>query len=145
MGGTGDVTLNGPIWNSSTLTKVGDNAVTLAGGDDNPGMAAIVHAGTLVLAKESSEYAHAIGGGGLTIDGGTVQVAGSGGQQIYYWGETTLDGGTLALQSGDAMASNVLALNGGTLDFGNLSSAGLGGLNGTQNLTLANSLGQGVA
>ena len=77
--GTIGVSGNSPV----ALVKVGDGTLALAGSGDNAGLGAMVNSGTLVLAKNSSSTVHAIGGP-LTINsGGTVQLGGAGGDQIY--------------------------------------------------------------
>ena len=78
----------------STLVKTGTGTLTLSGSDDNSGFGAVVHEGTLVLAKSSGDDpdVHAIGGGGITMDGGTVRLAGTGDSQIYYWGVVSVSG-----------------------------------------------------
>ncbi len=56
----------------------------------------VVNAGTLILAKASSSGpdVHAIGGSGMTIAGGTVQLSGTGGDQIYNFANVTVTSGT---------------------------------------------------
>ena len=93
VGGTGNVTLTGNVQN--TLTKVGSNTLTLAGTVDNVGLGVIANAGTVVLGKTSNANVHAIGGGALTIAGANVQLAGTGGDQIYDPASVTLTSGTL--------------------------------------------------
>ena len=65
-----------------TLVKEGAGTQTLSGATDNNSARAVVNAGTLILAKTNSATAHALGAG-LTIAGGTVQLGGTGGDQIY--------------------------------------------------------------
>ncbi len=90
-------TVNAP--NTGSLQKSGGGTLTLGGSGDNLNLSATVSGGTIVLNKASSSSVHAIGAG-LTINNlGTVQLSGSGGDQIY-----------------DNMS--VVALNsGGTLDL----------------------------
>ena len=107
VGGSGNITLTGNV--QGTLIKVGTNALTLSGSLDNDGLGMIVNAGIIILAKTSSSVVHAIGGGGLTINGGTVQLAGSGGDQIYNGCPIILNGGNL-VTTGTSEAVSTLAL-----------------------------------
>jgi fibronectin-binding autotransporter adhesin len=99
VGGTGDITLNGSVFDSgslSTLTKVGNNTLTLSGTTDNTNLTVAVSSGTVVLAKTSSSApndVHAIGGNGLTVNGGTAQLGGTGGDQIYDFSPVTVTSG----------------------------------------------------
>jgi autotransporter-associated beta strand protein len=77
-----------------TLYKTGDGTLTIGGSVDNNALNATVNTGTLVLAKSSSAAVHAIGGPLLINSGGTVQLAGSGGDQIYT-AVTVTNNGTL--------------------------------------------------
>ena len=98
VGGTGNLTLSGPIGaNGSTadVTKVSTNTLTIGGTLDNFSMGLTVNAGTVVLAKTSNATVHAIGGDGLVIEGGAVQLAGTGGDQIYDGAFVELVGGSL--------------------------------------------------
>jgi autotransporter-associated beta strand protein len=73
------------------------------------------------------------GPGGLTkIGGGTLTLA----MSNTFTGTTTISGGTLALGNSQALAYSTLYYNnsGGTLSFGSLAAATLGGLAGSQNL-----------
>jgi autotransporter-associated beta strand protein len=75
------LTVGGPIGGTCTLTKAGGGTLSLSGASDNTGLLANVTAGTLLLAKASSANVHAVGGS-LSINGGTVRLGGSGGDQI---------------------------------------------------------------
>jgi fibronectin-binding autotransporter adhesin len=101
VGGPGDITLNGSINKNTTLTKIGSGTLTLSGTTDNSGLGAVVNVGTLVLAKASSHSpdVHAVGGNGpifgVIVNGGTLQLAGTGGDQIFDGGGVTVASGTL--------------------------------------------------
>ncbi len=83
LGGSGNFNLSGGA--SGTLTMNGIGTLTLSGSSDNSGLGVIVNNGTVILAKSSSGSAgvHAVGGTGLMINGGIVQLGGTGGDQIY--------------------------------------------------------------
>ena len=99
-GGTGTI----------ALAKNGNNTLTLGGSGDNTGLALTVNSGTVVLAKSSSASVHAVGSGGLVIEGsGVVQLSGTGGDQIS-------DSATVTIQN-----AGVLTLAGHNETIGGLS------------------------
>ena len=104
--------INCKLTGSMTMTDTG--MLTLGGSVDNSGLGATVDAGTLLLAKSSTGSVHAIGGGGLTISGGTVQLGNNSGDQIYDWAPVTVSGGTLDMD-GQSETVGSLTLSGGTL------------------------------
>ena len=77
-----------------------------------------------------------LGGGTLTLSGANS-----------YDGDTQISGGVLLLANQLALGSSTLDYNnyGGTLSFGNQTSARLGGLKGSQDLSLTNASSVGVA
>ncbi len=92
IGGNGQITLSGSVSNTIApnvfqLTKIGSNTLILSGTTDNFNLEVVVNSGTVILAKTSSGSpnpdVHAIGQPGLTINGGIVQLGGTGGDQIY--------------------------------------------------------------
>lgn len=90
---SGDYSFAGAIKNAS-LTKRGSSSATLGGaGDstDNPGLSLTVEAGTVILAKDSSVTAHAASSVSIK-SGATVQLAGTGGDQILDSGQVLIDG-----------------------------------------------------
>jgi len=103
---------------------LGDNVTT---GADNSFLGAIVNGGTLVLNKASSGGDHALSG--LRINsGGTVQIAGSGGQQIYQGGDVDIEaGGKLDLNGHSELMNNLSSFdsNGGIVDNTSVSAATL--------------------
>jgi fibronectin-binding autotransporter adhesin len=120
VGGTGNTTLSGSVNTANTvLTKIDSGTLTLSGTTDNNSLPVTVNGGTVVLAKTSSgspNEVHAIGQDALTISGGTAQLGGTGGDQIY-------DLGTVIVTSGafDTNARNE------TFSTLNLQGTGIGG------------------
>ena len=84
VSGSDAVNINGAIAGGTgtiALAKNGNNTLTLGGSGDNTGLAVTVSSGTVLLAKSSSASVHAFGGV-LLISAGTVQLSGTGGDQI---------------------------------------------------------------
>ena len=106
------LTLSGSVYQvgNGTLTSVGPGTLLLAGADDNFSLRVIAASGTNVLAKTSDGSHHAIGGPGLTLSGGTVRLAGTGGDQIYDPDVVTVNSGALDLnklsESFDSLAGS---------------------------------------
>ena len=128
IGGSGNITLgdlgNG---NGNGLVKTGSNTVTLAGAGDNSFLyVSSVTSGTLILAKASSSSVHA-SGSGVVVNGGTVELGGSGGDQIFDSTFLTVNSGvfdtkglsetvaTLSLGSADGLSAGTLT-GGGSLN-----------------------------
>jgi autotransporter-associated beta strand protein len=84
-----------------------------------------------------------IGGGTGLIKSGSANVL-LGGSNTFS-GPTTIISGTLSIGNTDALLNSSVNYNGGTLGFGTLTSATLGGLEGSQALSLNNGSGAGVA
>ncbi len=85
VSGNDAVNINGAIGGGTgtiALAKNGNDTLALGGSGDNTGLAVTVNSGIVILAKSSSASVHAIGSGGLTINGGAVQLSGTGGDQI---------------------------------------------------------------
>lgn len=93
---------------SITLEMAGTGEQILSGNQDNGGAGATVTSGTLTFAKTSSMAVHAVGAA-LTINGGTLKLGGTGGDQIYRDVAVTLDGGTFDL---NGRSEGFAALNG---------------------------------
>jgi fibronectin-binding autotransporter adhesin len=135
-----NLTLTGAVIGNSggALTASGTGTLTLAGNTDNAGLSVDVTGGTLALAKSSSGSVHAVGGtGGVAIDGGTLQLAGTGGDQIYDSAAVTINSGTFDLNgrtetisvlngSASGTVTNTAA-TGATLTVGTDGFTGLGG------------------
>ena len=95
------------------LTKNGTGTLTLGGSGDNVNLGATVNAGTLVLGKASTSGIHALGGT-TTVAGGTLQLGGSGGDQIYTAAGVVVNSGTFDL-NGKTEGFNALSGSGGTI------------------------------
>jgi autotransporter-associated beta strand protein len=95
VGGTGDITLNGSVFSNNVyaLTKTGNDTLTLSGATDDSGLNVTVNSGTVVLAKTSSFSPSVVAVGVLTVNGGTAQLAGTGGNQIYDFSPVTVTSG----------------------------------------------------
>ena len=96
------ITINQPLIGDAAnrlLTKNGVGTLTLGGSGDNISIGATVNTGSLVLAKTSSGGVHALGGATTVNNGGTLQLAGSGDDQIW-------TGVTVALKSGGTFDMN---------------------------------------
>jgi autotransporter-associated beta strand protein len=89
---TGSATQSGTVSGQSTITKIGPGSLTLAGTADNFQVSAAVSEGTLVLGKTSSSSVHAVGVAVSVSSGATLQLAGTGGDQLFDWVGMTLDG-----------------------------------------------------
>ena len=97
VGGTGSITFGGPFGITglnSEVTKTSSGTLTLAGATDNVGMGLNIDSGTVILAKASSSSVHAVGADGIDINGGTLQLGGTGGDQIYDGGSLDISGGS---------------------------------------------------
>ena len=95
VGGSGNITLSGSVNSGASLIKNGNNTLTLSGVTDNVSLPVLLNSGVVVLAKTSSGSpdVHAIGGLGLTVSGGTAQLGGTGGDQIYNFANVTVTSG----------------------------------------------------
>ena len=144
VGGTGlsfefSGRLTGPGTSGNpTVHKLGSGTLILDGTADNVFAGAIVDAGSLVLGKTSSSSVHALGatGDALVVNaGGTVQLSGSGDDQIADVRDVLLNGGTLDL-NGRNEAINLLHGSGGSV----INSGGLT----TNTLTVGSGNGSGT-
>ena len=128
---TGDYTFTGSIngaANQTVLIKDGTSAVTLAGTTDNPGLAATVNAGTLLLGKTSSASVHAVASV-IVGTNGTVRLTGTGGDQIA-------DNGLLAV-------SGIFDLNGRSEAVNGLTGASTGSITNGGNTPVTLTVGAG--
>jgi autotransporter-associated beta strand protein len=104
------------------LTKFGGGTLTLSGSTDNGSLRAQVSAGTMILGKTSSSGVHSVGSGGgtdyaLIIAGGTAQLGGSGGDQIYDNSAVNMTAGSLNM-NGLSETFDGLAGTGGRITNG---------------------------
>jgi autotransporter-associated beta strand protein len=109
-GGSGE--FSGTLGASSnggwTLIKVGSGIQTLSGTTDNDSGRASVEGGILVLAKQSSASAHALGTT-AAVNGGILRLGGTGGDQIYDNVNVTVNSGTFDL---NGLSETVKAVSG---------------------------------
>ncbi len=144
--GTGTLTL------SAVSTFTGDTQVSAGTLQLGDGMAQngsvggnIIDNSALVFANPASQtFAGTISGSGSLTKtaAGTLTLSAAN----SFIGETQINAGTLALANPGALGGSTLDYDnlGGTLSFGSLTAATLGGLEGGQDLALANDSGQGV-
>ena len=99
VAGPGNFVVNGAVNASSKLVKNGTGTLTLGAATDNIGLTLVANAGTVILDKASVATpglfteVHAVGAG-LTVAGALVQVAGTGGDQIYQSATVDVQTGT---------------------------------------------------
>jgi autotransporter-associated beta strand protein len=93
------------------LIYSGSSTLTLSGSTDNVALGLTVNSGTVVLAKTSGPAVHAVGGAGITVAGGMLQLAGSGGDQIYDAANVFVTSGTLDA-NGASESFNALTVQG---------------------------------
>jgi fibronectin-binding autotransporter adhesin len=101
------------------IVKTGSGTLSIAGTTDDGSMGVLVNAGTVILNKTATTIAHAIGGGGLTINSGAlgmIGTAGSGTEQFYNaaGGLTINHGGTFDLNGSPLVAVDTLTLGDAT-------------------------------
>jgi autotransporter-associated beta strand protein len=119
VNGSGDISLtrvsrtNGTT-GTVTITKDGAGTLTLDGTVDNSAVAMTLNAGVVVLAKTSSSTVHALGAGS-TVSGGTLRLAGTGGDQILDTAAVTVNGTGVFDLNGRNEVIDGLTLSGGGL------------------------------
>ena len=119
VGGTGDIALNTVTgYSGLRVVKTGNDTLTLNGTADNAWLAVTVNSGLVVLNQSSGISVHALGGSNASIvNSGTLQLAGTGGNQIW--------------------DSTPVALNGGVFDLNGRSET-IGALSGSAGAVIAN-------
>jgi len=150
-GVTGAVDVNGhTIWTRNQWKSIGsgqilfENSSTTAatlllgnnsGEADNSSLGAMVAAGTtLQLNRASSSSVHNIGGNGLTVRGGIVQLSGGGGDQIYDGAPVTVNVGTFDMKGTNETIGSLAGLAGTVTNSGTVAST----------LTIGGTLGTGA-
>ncbi len=122
-----------------TLTEGSSASATFSGDISESGMAF-----NLATGSHATIDGNLSGTGNLTKSGlGTLTLSGDN----AFTGTTTINAGTLTLGSTNALAGSTLVYSttGGTLNFGTLTTATLGGLSGVKNLALTNASSQAVS
>lgn len=96
---TGDLLLSGAVSTSGgRIVKSGPGTLTLSGTTDNPFGAVTVNQGVLILDKVSTGSVHALGGDSTVNTNGTLRIAGTGQDQVYFNASIIMNGGTLQMQ-----------------------------------------------
>jgi len=156
--GTGPVTVNNSILQLNFVGTFGFSGLTLGNGTLQyvPTVTTDLSTHTITFGTGGATidtdvnnvtYANAIGNngvGGLTkIGSGNLTLSGAN----TYTGDTLIGNGFLVLNNSAALQNTTLNYNnsGGSLSFGTLTSATLGGLKGSQDLVLANATSAAVA
>ena len=131
-----------------SLYKVGSGTLTLNGTGANvqnygAQFITTLQAGTLILAKNSAVALP----GNVTVNGGTLQLAGTGGNQIADTAGVTLSGGVFDLgtlsETVGAVSINVAAGSGNTIQNGNLTGSSYAASNSGNAIVAANLLDSG--
>lgn len=93
--GTGPILLAGGVANNAgvTLNKSGSSSLDLMGSVDNFALALNVNSGVVHLTKTDSNLGYHAVGGSLSIAGGSVQLGGTGGDQIYDFSPVSVTSG----------------------------------------------------
>lgn len=143
--GTGTLTLTGTnTYTGTTTISTGTLQIGAGGTTGALTNSAITNNSALVFNRSDAlTYSGAISGTGSVTQSGSGNLTLSGGSS--YSGNTTLSTGTLTLGNATALQNSTLAMNGGTLSFGTLTSATLGGLSGSGNIALTNTTPAAVA
>jgi len=124
----------------TTLTKTGDGTLLMSGTADNTSLIVSASAGVLILGKTPIGPSRAAAGIGNIATGATVQLSGTGGDQIFNgpfntaFGLVNMSGGTLDLNglnegfdrlTGTGTVTNSLAATTSTLTLGTVDGSGL--------------------
>ena len=117
IAGAGDINLSGS-YSGSIINANSSANLTLSGSNDNAFLEVNAISGSVLLAKDSTPGVHAIGGSGLNISGGLVQLAGTGGDQLA-------DNANVAITSGSFDANGMdETVNGFSFEGTGLNNAG---------------------
>lgn len=124
---------------SQTLTKTGDGTLLISGTADNGSLILNVSAGVVILGKTPIGASHAVAGISNIATGATVQLSGTGGNQIFNgpfqvpFGLVNMSGGTLDLNglnegfdrlTGTGSVTNSVAATTSTLTLGTVDGSG---------------------
>jgi autotransporter-associated beta strand protein len=102
-----------------TITKTNTGTLTLGGTADNSFLAMTISAGTVVLNKIPSDATHhALGVNSTVSSGGTLQLSGTGGDQIYSGVTVTVASGGVFDANGQSESLTSIGLNGAGISSG---------------------------
>ena len=110
VGGSGNIVLAAQT-GGGTITKNGSGTLTIGTVQDtadNDSVALVLNAGRVVLAKPSTTAIHALGGIS-TVNGGILQLAGTGPDQLFYGMTLRLNGGLLDLNGFNGVVSTLIS------------------------------------
>jgi autotransporter-associated beta strand protein len=110
VGGSGNIVLAAQT-GGGTITKNGSGTLTIGtvkDTADNDSVALVLNAGRVVLAKPSTTTIHALGGTS-TVNGGILQLAGTGPDQLFYGMTLRLNGGLLDLNGFNGVVSTLIS------------------------------------
>ena len=116
VAGIGDINFSGVVYGygMANLIKSGSNALTLSGLEGNVGLGLVVNDGTVILDKSSSSSIHAVNDN-ITLNGGTIQLSGSGGDQIADTASIIVSAASTFDLNGNNETISALAGSGGTI------------------------------
>ncbi len=105
--------LTATVSGNFTINKTSGGTLNLGGTLDNSYTGVNVKAGTVILNKASSSSVHALGSASTVSSGGTLQLSGTGGQQIYTGASlTVISGGVFDLNGITETTMSTLSLSG---------------------------------
>jgi len=151
--GAGGLVLTGTVGGSGGATfNVAGGQLTLgsntASDADNGFLSTTISAGTLILNKLSTSSVHALGGG-VVMTGGTLKLAGSGGDQIYFGSNVSMNaaGATFDLNGNSEEINGLSGVSGTTITNGGASTSLLqvGASNGSSSFAGVIQDGSGVS
>ena len=108
-------TYSGNLTGAGTLVKVGTGTLDIQGAGNNTAGVLTVSNGVVLLDKASTATVHAINNG-IAISGGTVQLSGTGGDQIADTKTVTINSGTFDFNGLTETIGGLAGLGGTNLD-----------------------------
>ena len=93
-----------------TITKTSAGTLTLSGSADNASFGLTVNGGTVILNKASAAAVHAVGATTTVNSGGTLQLGGTGGDQIFSGVNVTVNSGGVFDANGQSEGLTSLTL-----------------------------------